>query len=184
MDNKDFEKLFNQKEGWFDIEEPASGHKERFLEKLNTQEKTIPLNQNKKRNWWKTISIAASLLLLISIGIGTFSTQKNADDALNPELQQTQLYFASLLEQEVEKINALSTEENKTIIADAMLQLEKLEKDYDTLKNVLLENGESKQILFAMITNFQTRIDLLKNVMEKIEEVEQQKKLNNEYNTI
>ena len=48
-------------------------------------------------------------------------------------------------------------------------KIESLEKDYDNLKLEIKKNGENKQIVFALITNMQTRIDFLKSVLSQIE---------------
>ena len=58
--------------------------------------------------------------------------------------------------------------------------MEILEKEYESLKIDLTNSGDDKRVIYAMISNFQTRIDLLKNVMETIENVKQLKKNNNE----
>jgi len=57
-----------------------------------------------------------------------------------------------------------------------MVQLKKLENNYDLLEKEMIKGGNSKLILSAMITNFQTRIDLLQDVLDKIETI---KKLKN-----
>ena len=50
-----------------------------------------------------------------------------------------------------------------------------LETQYENLKNDLLESGQDKRVIYAMIDNFQNRIDLLEQVLEHIEAT---KKLN------
>ncbi|NER14062.1 hypothetical protein GWK08_11470 [Leptobacterium flavescens] len=182
MKKDHLEKLFNQLEGEFDLENPQEGHQDRFLQKLmaNDNTSTPVTSQRKQRNWWKPLSIAATFLLLVSVGIGINKYNTENEVVVSPEIQETQFYFASLLEQEVEKVNAATTAETKVIIDDAMVQLKKLEKDYEKLENALLENGDSKQLLYAMITNFQTRINLLKEVLIQIEEIKEQKDQQNE----
>jgi hypothetical protein len=70
------------------------------------------------------------------------------------------------------------------MIADALRQLETLEKDYLKLEADLVAGGNSKFILSAMIQNFQTRIDLLQEVMNRVEEIKQFKNESHESNTI
>ncbi|ETN96559.1 hypothetical protein SAMN04487906_2943 [Zhouia amylolytica] len=166
--------LFEELHGQFDIEEPTAGHEERFLERLNSQSTLNIEGPSKKRSWWKPLSIAASLAILIALGAGVFvNTQKTSKVA--PEVEKTQFYFASLLEQEIEKINKEVTPETQKMVDDAMLQIKKLDNDYKKLEQDLKENGNTKKILHAMITNFQTRIDLLQDVLNQIEEVKQLK---------
>ncbi len=177
-------KLFDQPEGSFDLEAPEKGHQDRFLQKLNESKGVKNLMPPKRKSGWKLFSIAASCLLIISLGIGIANNYKNTEEVISPEIQETQFYFASLLEEEIEKLNDTATEDTKSIINDVMIQLDRLESDYKKLELILLENGNNKQILYAMITNFQTRINLLKDVIQQIEEVKQQKNTTNENNII
>ncbi|NAS30239.1 hypothetical protein GTQ40_04595 [Flavobacteriaceae bacterium R38] len=178
MKNDNLEELFNQLEGKFDIDTPEEGHQERFLQKLNAQQDVVTLTNPKRKKQWRILSIAATLLLLVSVGIGINKNNNDPETVISPEIQETQIYFTSLLNEEVEKLNAASDEDTKTIIDDAMIQLKRLEADYNKLEENLLENGSSKQILYAMITNFQVRIDLLEDILSRIEEIKQQKNSN------
>lgn len=47
--------------------------------------------------------------------------------------------------------------------------MELLEKNYENLKIDLKESGNDKRVIYAMISNFQSRIDLLENVLKTIE---------------
>ena len=58
-----------------------------------------------------------------------------------------------------------------------------MEKDYKELERNLIQGGNSKLILSAMITNFQTRINLLNAVLNQIETIKILKNNGNE-NTI
>ena len=70
-----------------------------------------------------------------------------------------------------------STPETQKLIADTLIQLRTLDTDYKKMEQDLLNGGNSKLILSAMITNFQTRIELLNEVLEQIEEIKNFKKL-------
>ena len=76
-----------------------------------------------------------------------------------------------------------STPETQQLIADTMTQLRTLDSDYNKMVQDLLDGGNSKLILSAMITNFQTRIDLLNEVLEQIEEIKNIKNYGNEHIT-
>ena len=185
MSNKDnINELFNSLENQFDIEKPNIGHENRFLQKLNAQNKNAIVSTKPKSkilNWWKPISIAASLILLITIGLKISTNSQQQDIAELPkEIEKAQFYFTSLINSEIEKINAEATPDTKKIIEDAMKQIEKLEENYTHLQKDILEDGDSKQVLHAMIINFQTRINLLQEVLKQIENVKQLKNLEHE----
>lgn len=67
MSKDNLDRLFERLHGDFDIEEPQSGHQERFLEKLNQDQGTIALHK-KNTSWWKHLSIAASVVLVALLG--------------------------------------------------------------------------------------------------------------------
>ena len=170
MKKDDIESLFKNLEGSFDIAEPAAGHQQRFLDKLGDAKETQS-HIVRKRSWWKPMAIAASVALLISVGIITFNNTSSVADQvaeISPEISNSQRYFTSLIEEQIKEIENQSTPETEKIIEDTMLQLKRLEKNYMSLEKQLLEGGNSKLILSAMITNFQTRISLLQDVLDQI----------------
>jgi len=184
---EEINKLFENLEGTFDSEEPTDGHQQRFLEKLQASKGLVSIPK-KKNLWWKPMSIAASVVILLGIGFGMFSKTSSSIDQqvaeISPEVSQTEFYFASLIEEQVKELESESTPETKRIIDDTMVQLLKLETNYKVLEQDLIKGGNSKLILSAMITNFQTRIDLLQNVLNQVEEIKNLKKYNDENYTI
>ncbi|MEL6918578.1 MAG: hypothetical protein AAFO99_12700, partial [Bacteroidota bacterium] len=166
------ENLFKNLNGSFDIEEPMAGHEQRFLEKLKASDSKVVHMDRKKSSWWKPLSIAASIAILCTVGIGLFSSEPSKEEQvaeISPEVSQTQFYFANLIEEQIKVLENESTPETKKIVDDTMVQLKKLETDYSRLEQDLLKGGNSKLILSAMITNFQTRIDLLQDVLDQID---------------
>lgn len=186
MEKDDISKLFENLEGTFDTKEPQDDHRQRFLEKLQFSQGVVAI-QKKKKSWWKPLSIAASIAIFLGIGFGLFNTTLSIDQQvakISPEVSQTEFYFANLIEEQVRELESESTPATKKIIDDTMLQLKKLETNYKMLEQDLLKGGNSKLILSAMITNFQTRIDLLQNVLNQVEDIKNIKKYNDENYTI
>ncbi|WP_127136988.1 hypothetical protein [Flagellimonas oceanensis] len=186
MSKDSLDSLFERLQGEFDVAEPQNGHQERFLEKLNQGQGTIALNK-KKTSWWKPLSIAASIALVAILGYQAFGPQPNIKQQvvkIAPEVSQTEFYFANLIEQQVEVLKEEKTPETAQLVDDTLTQLQRLDKDYQTLEQDLVNGGDSKIILSAMITNFQTRIDLLKEVLSQIENIKNLKSQNDESFTI
>lgn len=182
--NDNIDNLFeNLKDDW-NLEAPETGHENRFLERLQAQEKVVSIQKKKSNGFtWKVLSIAASIAILVAIGFQVFKTENKIEQQVAEEpsqIQKTEFYFASLINEEIEKIQAEATPETKQIIADAMLQIKKLEKDHEKLEDDLANEGNSKQILNAMIINYQTRINLLQDVLTQIEEIKKFKTSQNE----
>ena len=170
MSNHNLEAIFNT-HNW-DIEEPLAGHENRFSKKLNA------FKPKKKKNYWTAIGIAASFLLGISILYFT-SLRQEKEVVFSPQVQETHDYFSSILTAEVSNLKKLENPATKMMIEDALLEMERLEKDYESLKLEIRKNGENKQIVFAMITNMQTRISFIKQVLEQVEQLNSQSNENN-----
>jgi uncharacterized protein YsxB (DUF464 family) len=180
MEKDEFIELFRGLEGHFDTEEPQVGHEERFLDKLNDANRVVVLSRQTKK-WWSPLSIAASIVVLCFIAIGVYITRPSLDEQvaqISPEVSNTQVYFASLIEDQVKQLENESSPEAQQIISDTMIQLKKLEANYKQLENDLIHGGNDKLILSAMITNFQTRIDLLQDVINQIESIKNLKNHN------
>ncbi|WP_026935323.1 hypothetical protein [Christiangramia echinicola] len=186
MKNNDFDNLFDDLN--FNIEEPHTGHRERFFKKID-KEIESPESKNKVRSLWAPImAIAASFALAIFLlggFMGPLDNAKNSELAsISPEMKQTQEFYTGLITKELNAINAEKTPETEAIINDALLQMEKLEMNYENLKDDLLDSGKDNRVIHAMIQNFQQRIDLLNNVLTQIENIKTLKNQNHENNII
>lgn len=193
MEKDDIDQLFGHLEGGFDTETPPAGHEARFLNKLAQQKNKTTVHRTPVYKLRNVMAIAASIVLLLGLGWvlldipsspGATDTETR-EETTYPELARTQHYFSSLIENELKKIKEeANTEDTRIIVNDAIIQLEQIESDYEKLEEELQKNGYSKQLLNAMITNFQTRITLLQHVMEQIEDTKKLKTERHEENRI
>lgn len=186
MKNNDFENLLEGLD--FDIEEPHSGHRERFFKKLDKQTSDENDSHKVRRLWNPIMGIAASFLLaffLIGEFFGSDLSAKNSDLAsISPEMKQTQEFYTGMISRELNTLKEEKSPETKAIVNDALIQMEKLEKEYDDLKLDLVESGKDNRVIHAMIQNFQKRIDLLNTVLTQIENIKTLKNNNHENNII
>ncbi len=186
MKNNDFNGLFEDLN--FDIEEPHTGHKERFFNKLDNRFESPAKKDKFRSSWGPVLGIAASFLLaffLLGEFIAPNSSEKASDLAgISPELKQTQEFYTSVIRKELNALNAEKSPETEAIINDALLQMEKLEKNYESLKEDLVISGKDNRVIYAMIQNFQQRIDLLNDVLNQIENIKTLKTQNYEDNFI
>ncbi|MCB0372909.1 MAG: hypothetical protein KDD31_07875 [Muricauda sp.] len=186
MSKDSLDQLFERLQGEFDIEEPQRGHQDRFLDKLNQSNGTIAINR-KRPTWWKPLSIAASVLLVAVLGYKAFGPQPSLEQQvveIAPEVSQTEFYFANLIEQQVQQLKDEKSPETAQLVDDTLAQLQRLANDYKGLEQDLVNGGDTKIILNAMIINFQTRIDLLREVLSQIENIKNLKLNNDESFTI
>jgi hypothetical protein len=165
-ENKKLDQLFEKFENQWDVESPESNHKQRFEQKL----------KSKKSNWKRFVSIGIAASIVLILGLSIFNTTPKKTEELkfaSKETKQTDSIFTILIEKELEKIKEKKSPENEKIIADALKQMRTLDNDYDKIIKELETNGESKQIIYAMISNLQTRISFLQSVLRHIENKEQ-----------
>ncbi len=182
MKNNEIEKLFESVKGKLDIYEPSTNHQVMFSEKLKQQSKVVQLHP-KKRSWYKPLSIAASIAIVFGLTIMAFIANPKQEIDLayvSPQMKETQSFFTSVIQVQLEEINEASSKETKGLVLDAMNQLEKLEEDYNFLKKDLFQSGNDNRVISAMIKNFQKRANLLEEVLQKINDINELKKINNE----
>ena len=171
-------KLFKNRQSDFDVELPESGHEQRFLDKLKSKSNLVSDKKRKSFSYRSVIAIAASLLLFF--GLFIFLQNKPVENGLasvSPQLSQTQDFFTAAITSELNKIRDQRTPENEILVSDALKQLELLEKNYERLKTDLKESGKDKRVIYAMISNFQSRIDILENVLKTIADLKQFKQI-------
>ncbi len=182
MNDKDLTALFREMKPEFDREEPRAGHQERFLSRLESRGS----EGTKGVSWWKPLAIAASVMLLLGTFLGSFTDILPSGDPMaevSPEVSNTERYFAAVIQQQLTLLEKEDTPEARKLVSDAMAQLDLLETDYQQLRSDLLEGGDQKILLSAIVQNFQMRIDLLEDVMEKLETVKKLKVQENENST-
>jgi len=186
MKKDNIDHLFGRLENEFDMDLPNSGHQNRFLEKLKQQD-TIADNNTPKTSYWKPfLAVAASIILCICI-VTMMQQQKPELKGLasvSPELSRTQDFFTLAIQNELAILEAERSPETEELINDALKQLHVLESDYKKLKKDLTESGDDKRVVYAMISNFQNRIDVLEHVLENIEEVKSFKNNKSNHNTL
>lgn len=164
------EQYFDKNREIFDAYEPNEGHFERFRSKLENQDE----NQGGRSSFsYYLMAIAASVLLVFGYWLGNFNSNKGIELAdVSPQMEETQNFYVSTIRKEMEIISGKRTVENTRIIDDAFKQLEFLETNYQKLTLELKESGADKRVIHAMITNFQNRLFVLENLMDRLEELE------------
>ncbi|PQJ16898.1 hypothetical protein [Nonlabens tegetincola] len=181
----DMKSWFQQQD--FDTTPLPNGHREAFLEKLeelcDEETKVIPLPIDKDGDKDNTFSLskilkwsaAATLAVLLGIaGLKMTSTDTTVTE-VSPEIAQTQTFFSSTIKNELEQLNTLRTAENAVIIEEALAAIEKLELQYEEIKQDYRINKDSKVVIAAMIENFQNRIQVLEIAREQIKQLEELK---------
>lgn len=162
---EELENLFSKFQNQWDFEDLDDEHEKRFLLKLKQNQK------NKKKNYWFPISIAATVLIMLGFVMFYHPLDGKPENLkfASAQTREADSVFNSIINLELQKLKSDDSPANKIIIADALNQMQKMDADYEKIKQELIRNGESKQIIYAMISNLQMRISFLENVMKQIE---------------
>ena len=171
--------LFDHFEGQWDTDHPDLGHQERFLNRLEGKKK-------QRFPFRFAAPVAAAVVILMGLLI-VFNPMQDKNMALNkmsPQAKEAQVYFSSIIEKELAKVEKEDSPETERIVHDALNHMQQLEADYNVLTQELQEKGENKKILHAMITNLQVRIAFLEKVLTQIENIKKIKVNHHENNII
>lgn len=172
-ENDDLDQLFNKFENQWDIKEMNLDHDTDFLNKLNKKQP--------KKNYFAIWAIAASIVLMLGISVFYNQNEKPKEFKFaSKETKRTDSIFSILINNELVKLKEKSSPENEQIINDALKQMKVFDADYEKIIKEVQKNGENKQIIYAMISNLQTRISFLQTVLQRIEENENLKNTTDE----
>ena len=163
----------------------SSDHRENFVNKLAQL-------QRPKKNYYFFLKIAASIVLLISLGyyfsLSGFN-QESSDkpqvvnlDNLSPELKQIENYYLTAINYEMASIEP--SPENKDILDSYLKKIAELTAEYKLLSLDLIEKEINEKTVNDLITNLQLRLQLLLDLKDTLSEMKTPKNIENENNTI
>jgi hypothetical protein len=138
-------------------------------DKLNKEDghssKTIP--------WKNLLKIAASILLIMTVGIGFLWLKGNstryADGVslrdLSPELAEAEIYYNQMVEDKMSLIKSSNVDLVPVVIKD----FEMLDSAYNELKMDLEDNMYNEEVIDAMIQNYRIKLQILERILKDIE---------------
>lgn len=193
---QDIREMFRNEEH-VEREKLSRGHQKRFEAKLN---EALPVKR-KKRNLSSFLQIAA--VIVVALGIGAFFLFNNGENPIkntnqivetpteepvneenvpineyrlsdvSPEFKKIEDYYMASVNIQLAKLDM--TPENKELIDAFMKKLETLNEEYIALNAEIQDTGINEETVEAMIANLQLRLDLLKKLKTKLNEIEQSK---------
>ncbi len=195
MKQKEFDSLWDELQGSWDFEEPVKGHRERFEQRLaesglsgdvNLHERGAGVTGLGLRQLWIQRIVAACVAVLIGFGIYKSESKPIEQQVTEivPEAGESAQYFAGIIQVRLQELEDAQTPETAPMVQSALAKIRTLEADYKKLERELLRGGNTEFLLKAMVTNFQTRIDLLNQVLIQIEEFKLLNTQNNEEYTL
>lgn len=176
---KTLEEWMDQNREFLDSVEPGEGHFNRFMEKLAVQNRMLGRRKTVKA----LMRIAAIFLVICAAGawIYFYTGQDRRQDrtmiAKAKEIQETEIFYAGQLQARYDVIRNLrfpdEAQKNK-ILRD----LSQNDDTFSKLQEELKADPENEMTVEAMINYYQTRIDVLNNIINNLEQV-----LNNQSET-
>ncbi len=165
------------------------GHRERFVERLNTE---MPL---RKKSHFHVLKIAATILVLVGTGIYIWNKENdesnitpattivdNGDTTakatislsdLSPNLKKVEQYYVANINLELARLQV--SKENRNLVDSYMSRLSELNDEYQRLNQELNQMGPNEQTITALIKNLQLRLQLLHKLKEKLNELKTKK---------
>ncbi|GMN09415.1 hypothetical protein MTsPCn9_01290 [Croceitalea sp. MTPC9] len=161
------------------------GHEERFFTRL---EEELPETKSLSSYLW--LKIAASVILLVGLASYFFMNTNDVIDQkttivektnseefktsislgdLSPDLKKVENYYVANISLELAGLEV--SDENKDIVDGYMEQLAQLDAEYKRLNKELNEIGPNDQTIEALIQNLQLRLQLLKKLKEKLNQL-------------
>ncbi|HKK59827.1 MAG TPA: hypothetical protein VJ937_10130 [Salinivirga sp.] len=155
----------------FDSEEPRAGHEARFLAKL-------PRQKNRTVIYLRYAAAAAVIAFLVTLS-GLYihdnwiaePTQKlpTLADA-GPKYAEAEAYFVSTIQHQRNTIDKLSGDNMQVEKAQMEKDLKEMDKLYKQLQKDLDANPGDPRVINAMIKHYQTRINVMKQIVEQLQE--------------
>lgn len=173
----DINTLFRNLGDALDLEQPRTGHEQRFDLKLNALHSKKEFHLGR---WILSsriqIAAAASIILMVTLSVLNHAASSTEDVSLSvyaPELSATSAHFGDLISQKVDLLKSENTDQVRPVVEAALTQLKDLESDYRVLERDVLDGGNTELILHAMLRNFQTRLSLIESVLRQIEHLKE-----------
>ena len=178
-----------------DIRDKLKGFQEQNIElsanhasKFESLLKSELHSKKKKKTPFKWLSVAASIVLLVSLAIKFYPTENieeqpivkkdaeinSAQDEItlgniSPEFNTIETYYTNSIKLEISQLDL--SDGNKEIVDNYLLKIAELTKEYKLLTKELNTNGVNDATIDALIRNLQLRLQLLQRLKKQLNEL-------------
>lgn len=156
--------------------ELSAQHSSKFEDLLQKE-----LHQEKSsRKSFTWLSIAASIVLLVSLAIKFYPTETIKEDPkknpkeitlgnISPEFQAIETYYTNSINLEISQLEL--TDNNKEIVDGYLLKIAELTKEYKLLTKELNTKGVNDSTIDALMRNLQIRLQLLQRLKKQLKQL-------------
>ena len=172
--------------------EPADGHFERFQQKLDAEAKRKKFNFNMV---WKVAAAVVFVLLATNQAYIYFSSDKNGvfvENSNQPltlasvsdEYGEVEYYYTSAINQGLNQWNSLAADGYISATEQQVMntELADFEERFKSLQADLATNPNDERVINAMIEYYKAKLEIINMIVNKLQEVKQQKTKNHENN--
>ncbi len=181
----ELERLILNNQHSFQNEEPLEGHFERFEARLQKASKP-----GRKFNFQAVLKVAAvvvfALLAVNQARIWLYPEKKETLSlgSISPEYREVEFYYTNAIQLGMSQLEVLKKE---GMISESEQQMMlKEQKEFDQMYQKLLEdlkaNPDDERVINAMLEYYESRMNVITLIINKLKEIQQQKYKRNEIN--
>lgn len=149
-------------------------HRNQFLDKL----KSSVSNKSNNSNTSSYLKIAAVLVIALTVGFGVFNT-KEVEEQPSPLIVQVEEIEMQYLENiHAEWISFIGLTDDENLVKRYEKRLTSLDNDYQEISENFKNDPNNILVVESLITNLQTRLQLLKDIQEHIKILNQKNEQN------
>lgn len=176
--NDELERLILNNRNSIQDEEPMDGHFERFEARL--QKLAKPTRKIDFRPMLKIAAIVIFVLLAGNQARMWFIPEKKESlslGSISPEYREVEFYYTNAIQDGMAQWNKLSREGFVSETEQLTMQKEQQEFDlmYQKLQEDLKANPDDERVINAMLEYYQSRMNIITIIINKLKEVKQQK---------
>ncbi|MHA7842902.1 MAG: hypothetical protein ACX93I_06250 [Winogradskyella sp.] len=164
---QDIRDFFKDRE---DLKIPPANHRNEFLDKLKTQ------NKSKKRGytWLKIVAVA---IVALTVGFSIF--YEKPVENVSPMLAQVEAVEEEYLKEiNAEWENFVAIANDEVLVARFKKRLDALDRDYQSISKQFKSDVNNIVVVEALVDNLQTRLQILKDIQEHIKILNQKNEQN------
>ncbi len=194
--------FIEQNRDLFDVDEPDFGHFERFQQRLE-------MEQNQRRRWRTNYILKIAAMLVVSITVGSVvvdcwvdnsariieskvadvdasvardfvqRTSKYVKSKTNPEYEQAQNYYVSLVDNRLDQIRAsenMDEEQKKELLKE----LSEMDELFVNLQKELKADPDNPVLIDALVNHYQIKINVMNQIITNLNNIKQLNEQQNE----
>jgi hypothetical protein len=182
--NDDLERLIINNRHSFQDEEPLQGHFERFEAKL--QKASKPAQTIRFQPILKIAALVVFALMVVNQARIYLLPEKKDSlslGSISPEYREVEFYYTNAIHLGMDQWKEFKSEGIISMADDQMMQKEQSEFDqmYQKLLVDLKANPTDERVINAMLEYYQTRMNVMSLIINKLKEVKQQKYTRHEH---